>query len=66
MTGTNTNCAIQLLADATVSAKADVEHHQKVRDKRAEELSESQKRYENALRDYQQLSYALGILRNNV
>lgn len=66
MTGTNTNYAIQLLADAAVRAKADVEHHQKVRDKRAEELSESQKRYENALRDYQQLIYALGLLRNNV
>ena len=66
MIGTNTNYAIQLLADATVSAKAAVEHHQKARNQRAEELSESQKRYENALRDYQQLIYALGLLRNNV
>ena len=66
MTGTNTNCAIQLLADATVSAKADVEHHQKARNQRAEELSESQKRYENASRQAQELSYALGLLRNNV
>lgn len=66
MTGTNTNYAMQLLEDATVSAKAAVEHHQKARNQRAEDLSEAQQRYENALRDYQQLSYALGLLRNNV
>ena len=66
MTGTNTNYALKMLANAHLSLIAERDVYEKARDQLRADLETAQKRFEDASRQAQELSYALDLLRANV